>query len=399
MFDSVTVTVVSTVVLWAAQFLRAIGPFLVTIILGVFAWKLWRYYLLSIFVASRNWKLLEIKIPREVFKSPKAMELVLTAMWQTRQGPPMLRFRLNNRRPWYSLEITSDGGDIHFYIRTEEGYASLVTAALYANYPDIQVLEVPDYTHEITWDRPDSEWAFDAEEFGLAREDAYPITTYIDYGLDKDPKEEFKHDPLAQILEVFGSIPPDEKFWFQIVITAEKDNAWKEEGKKLVEKILERDKQREPGSFYFPPPLTKIEASTVEAIQRSIDKIAFRAGIRMFYWFKKGQETPDRDKMIFNSLNVFGSEHLNSIVRTKDLGYGFFFLDPFGIRDKQDRDSMYRGYVNRSWFWPPSNRGKWSIMTTEELATLFHVPGQVVGVPTLRRIESKRGEAPSNLPV
>ncbi len=38
-------------------------------------------------------------------------------------------------------------------------------------------------------------------------------------------------------------------------------------------------------------------------------------------------------------------------------------------------------------------------MTTEELATIFHIPGKVASTPTLARIPSKRSEAPANLPI
>jgi hypothetical protein len=39
-----------------------------------------------------------------------------------------------------------------------------------------------------------------------------------------------------------------------------------------------------------------------------------------------------------------------------------------------------------------------SVMTTEELATIYHFPGKVATTPTLGRIPSKRAEAPANLP-
>jgi hypothetical protein len=38
------------------------------------------------------------------------------------------------------------------------------------------------------------------------------------------------------------------------------------------------------------------------------------------------------------------------------------------------------------------------ILSTEELATIFHLPSTVIGTPTFKRAESKKGEAPSNLP-
>lgn len=39
------------------------------------------------------------------------------------------------------------------------------------------------------------------------------------------------------------------------------------------------------------------------------------------------------------------------------------------------------------------------IMSVEELATIFHIPGTSVVTPTLTRVESTRKEAPANLPI
>ena len=40
-----------------------------------------------------------------------------------------------------------------------------------------------------------------------------------------------------------------------------------------------------------------------------------------------------------------------------------------------------------------------TVLSTEELATIFHFPGATVTTPTLTRVPSKRAEAPSDLPV
>ena len=39
------------------------------------------------------------------------------------------------------------------------------------------------------------------------------------------------------------------------------------------------------------------------------------------------------------------------------------------------------------------------VLNTEELATLWHFPGQILKVPTLTRIESKEASPPPNLPI
>jgi hypothetical protein len=38
------------------------------------------------------------------------------------------------------------------------------------------------------------------------------------------------------------------------------------------------------------------------------------------------------------------------------------------------------------------------VLNVEELATLWHFPGQMLKVPTLERIESKEASPPTNLP-
>jgi hypothetical protein len=39
------------------------------------------------------------------------------------------------------------------------------------------------------------------------------------------------------------------------------------------------------------------------------------------------------------------------------------------------------------------------ILSSEELATLFHIPGRVSTTPSLERIEAVKSDAPQNLPI
>ena len=39
------------------------------------------------------------------------------------------------------------------------------------------------------------------------------------------------------------------------------------------------------------------------------------------------------------------------------------------------------------------------VMSVEELATIYHIPGTAVVTPNLSRVESNRKEAPANLPI
>ena len=64
---------------------------------------------------------------------------------------------------------------------------------------------------------------------------------------------------------------------------------------------------------------------------------------------------------------------------------------------------MVEAYRRRQFFYEPFSfgipRDDIMVMSTEELATVFHIPSQAVMTPTLHRLQSATSEAPSNLPV
>ena len=51
-----------------------------------------------------------------------------------------------------------------------------------------------------------------------------------------------------------------------------------------------------------------------------------------------------------------------------------------------------------SLFWPAYFHVQTFVLNVEELATMWHFPGQILKVPTLERIESKEASPPTNLP-
>src|SRR5207237_1366368 len=152
------------------------------------------------------------KIPRDVFKSPIAMELMLLALHQTGgEGTFLAKFWEGRVRSWFSLEIASFGGDVHFYIWTRKNMRDIVESQLYAQYPDIEVTGVAGYIKNVAFEpNVNDAWGV---QYVYTKPDAYPIKTYVDFGLDKDPKEELKHDPLTSVLELLGSIKEGENIW------------------------------------------------------------------------------------------------------------------------------------------------------------------------------------------
>ncbi len=398
------------------------GPFFLAYVF----WHQWIHYIQAKWQANLNWVLLEIRLPKEIHKSPVAMEIALNALYQT--GGESTWYDRNikgNQRDWFSLEMVSIEGNIKFFIRTHEKYKNIIEAQLYAQYTDIEIFVVPDYTLYVDYRTEKSEWSMTSMEYNLAKPDPYPIKTYVDYGLDKEGiKEEFKIDPLTSVIEYLGSIGKGEQIWIQILVRAakkryrKKDGSmgdWKDEGTEIIDTLTKRNEKTPEGTPVFKMMMaTKGENEIIAAIERSMGKLGFDCGIRVAY-LGKGEK--------FNMTNVIALKGLYRAFTTKNLnefdmhsqtfGYDYpwqsyisfenFVFIPEITFDKnyfinRDRKDQFEAYKHRSWFYLP-HKIKPFVLTTEELATIYHFPGGVSQTPTFGRIPSRKGEAPVDLPV
>jgi len=384
----------------------------------------WLYYRRSKYWQGLGSVLLEIKLPKEIFKSPAAMEVVLSAMHQTAdESSWWQKYWLGQTRAWFSLELISTGGNIRFFIWTRKKYRNSLEGHLYSQYPGVEVYEAEDYTKNFYFD-PAKHRMFGVQ-WELAKADPFPIKTYVDYGLDKDPKEEFKVDPIATSLEFLSTVTAGHNVWIQIIIRAHKKDkkkalpwskkiekfawsetvdSWQEEAKEQKDKILKELKaEKEEGGFPRIP--TKGEAETIAALERSVSKIGFDTCIRSVYF------ADDKDQ--FNGMYVGGtfgyfkqyaSAEFNGFKPTG--WYAAFDTDPLRDWWKSDKKFPYKlldEYKLRRFFFSPY-MGKWFyskpfILNAEELATIYHFPGSIAAAPTFTRVPSKKSEAPSNLPI
>ena len=72
-----------------------------------------------------------------------------------------------------------------------------------------------------------------------------------------------------------------------------------------------------------------------------------------------------------------------------------------GTLDSDGPNRELAAYKLRSFFYPPYENFLQNsfILNAEELATIYHFPGNVSVTPTLSKIASKKSEPPSNLPI
>jgi len=421
MFDFLPPEIISAFRL-AFGYIYDYGPIWLPLAFIVSFFNAWVYFRRSAYWQKLGSVLLEIRLPREIFKSPAAMEIVLGAMHQTADESGWYwKYWKGQTRSWFSLEIASFGGDVHFYVWCRKKYQTSIENHIYSQYPGVEVHEVEDYTKSYYFDpNKHNLWAC---EWKLTMADPFPIKTYIDYGLNKDPKEEYKVDPLASMLEFLGSTTSGQSVWFQILIRAhvkdrsrplpwsgakktkltefkwsEDYDAWQEEAKEEIDKIIKKFRP-EGGPVRMP---TEGEKSSIEALERSITKFPFDVGIRTIYIAEKEKYSATYIGGIIGSFKQFGSPGSNGFSPKGWLGYFDRPWKKWFRSDEKLKPLVIEEYKLRRYFFSPYRSryfySKPFILNIEELATLFHLPGAVVGTPTLSRVPSKKSEAPSNLP-
>ena len=399
-------------------------PTLALILITVW-WPLWLNYVRSKRYLNLKYSVFEIKLPKETFKSPQAMELFLHALHNTSDGNFFKRFWGGESRPWYSLELASIGGQVKFYMWGEDGRKIGLMSALYAQFPGIEVRQVEDYTKN-TFYNPvtDKYWC---AEFTLNSDKPFPIKTYIDWGLDKDPKEEFKVDPLVPGLEFLASVAPGQQVWIQLIIRAHKKeqikpgfffkphDKWKDDTEAAINeimkrdpktrKVLEKDKETgkdKPGDSYILPSLSDVEKEQVAALSKKITKLPFDVCARVMYIAtKKTFDTPFGIGGLISFFKAFNTEHLNGFKPNGDKWTPYLdapWKDYRDIRRNRYTNECLLQYKMRATYFPPYV-GTNLVLNTEEVATIYHFPGSVAATPTLERVPSKKGEAPANLPV
>jgi len=94
---------------------------------------------------------------------------------------------------------------------------------------------------------------------------------------------------------------------------------------------------------------------------------------------------------------------LNGFAPQNGTAFDYPWQDFTGAKLMKKKEKMMFLYRNRSFFYPEFYPGGYEytpfVMTTEELATIYHFPGDVSRTPTLSRITAKRAEPPANLPI
>jgi hypothetical protein len=365
--------------------------------------------------------LLEVQLPPEVEKSPLAMELFLTTLWNSGgESTFIARIWKGNYRPIWSLEIASNEGRVSFYLHIRKAWRNIVEARLYGQYPESKISEVEDYAAKLPFSL--EEYDIWGTEYAKSKPGAVPIKTYVDYQLDKNPDTpEIQIDPITNILEYFSHIGEGEYLWLQIIMKARKKDEWYgfydykhdhyvDAGKAEIAKMMANAGARAKALVGEDPQLqaqaeargltllTESERRRVEAIEHAMGKLIFECGMRGVYISKKGRFNPVNIGSLVRLFDPVRSNDFNALNPARGLSiFDYPWQDFNNIRRNFIKKQLFEYYKNRAYFYVPYDQVP-VFFNTEELATLWHFPNSKTAPPGLERVASKRAEAPANLP-
>jgi len=336
------------------------------------------------------------EVTRELISSAESMYSTLFSIY--RGGFKNAFYNQLYRNRHIALEIVASKKEIFFYVVAPTILAPTVQKTLTTHYPEAVVEEVEG--HNIFSKERKMKGVVFGEAFGR-RNFHYPIRTYLN----------LESEPIEAITNAFSMLETDEGAALQILIrpanakrlkgidrTAEKvvkgpesggGNFLSEFAKDVVKPGSSSEEEKPPEAYRA----TAEEEEISKDISRKSSKFGFESRVRVVVSARDDHRAGLVFDQLKNAFTQFGSPMVN----------GFKFKK---ISQKKEKEKMITSYILRffddSVFGSerlfPKKRGFRLLLSTEELATLFHPPNALVRTPGINWLSSRSSSAPVNLP-
>jgi hypothetical protein len=403
--------------------------------------------------ASADWVLLRMVVPKEdpkePTKGPLVAEQILSALYGVYKKLSLFQFFRGTAQDKFSFEIANIGNEIYFYVHTLKKYQKMVEGQIYAHYPEVEISEVEDYvkseieiSHLATTSpagrqstvvsgeeslvdyESSSDRGFQkvnalgrayVAELKLSTSHLWPVKTY-DYFVNKDDKTLI--DTLSGLTSAMSKLNNKaDQAWYQVVIRP-RSAKWAKYSRVFFDSLRAGYFQKpswlmewvsslyvvpssffhwfllRPFMFFFRilwrvlgqlNPIEKTfgsdERSEVgfsfwEVPKRKFSQHGFQVDIRCAY-VSDGQEEASRLKLqeMVSSFHQFTWGETNGF-KLATMGTSTSLRERFKTRSCSQR----------------------MLLSTEEIATVFHLPMHTLETPNIVWVRSKKLEPPPNLP-
>lgn len=310
---------------------------------------------------SLNSTLLQVTLPRDNEIKIDAAEQLFSNFATLRKGGRLSFLKL---QPALSFEIVGLPGDIRFYVNTPNKFKDLVEKQINGAYPDAEIKVVEEKEakpgqvigNEYNIFPEDGKVAYASLKLGSS--DYMPIKVYKD----------LPTDPLSSITSVLAKMTEGEGAAIQIMVSPA-DSKWKKYGKAHISRTKKAESNPETAKY-------SADAKELEAVENKTSKPGFNVVVRIVVASSSKEAAEAHLGNIVNAFSQFNG--LNSFKKNKIRFKGLFMAD-----------FIYR-------FLPIWNQT--SVLTSEELATIFHFPNKSITTPHIFWLTSKRAPAPAQIP-
>jgi len=175
-------------------------------------------------------------------------------------------------------------------------------------------------------------------------------------------------DPLSSITSVLAKMTEGEGAAIQILV-APANSKWQKSGRAYIAKTKKTEANPETAKYTSDP-------KEIEAIENEISKPGFNFVVRIVVSSRTKESAQAHLDNIINAFSQF--DGLNSFTKNRHIFKAMFITD-----------FIYR-------YMPMHDQT--SVLTSEELATIFHFPNKSVTTPNIFWLTAKRAPAPAQIP-
>ncbi len=327
--------------------------FVLTIIVGYFA---------VLFLKMKKREKISLEMVTLQVKMPKENEIKIDAAEQM-----FASFAGLKKTGWLSFlevddslafEVVGKKGDIRFYVSAPSRIIDLVEKTIYSFYPtaDLQKVDEPNIFTE------DGHVAYGAL---VQKQAAYlPLKTYKDLPTDS----------MSTLTSALSKMDDEEGAMVQILIRPS-DSRWKGAGRSYVASTKRTEANPEKATF-------KNDPKALEKIEEKCGKPGFQTLIRIAVSAKNKDTANAHLRNIRNAFSQLGSDQ-NYMRKARIIFKGGFMINFiykfFPIFELPFFDLI-------------------SILSSEELATLFHFPNKTVETPYIAWLKAKTAPVSAEVP-
>ena len=300
---------------------------------------------------SLEFVMLQVAVPRDNEVKIDGAEQMFASLFSVKKSGGLLGFLKPQEH--LSFEIVAKKEDIRFYVSVPEKLKDLVEKQIHGTYPGADVKEVDEYS--VFSDH--GKVAFAAMK--LSNASFYPIQIFKD----------LPTDPLSSLTAGLAKMGDNEGAVVQVLISPA-SSKWQKAGRSFISKTKKEEADPETAKY-------SIDPKTYEEIENKCSKPGFETTIRMVVSSTTKESAEAHLSNLTSSFSQYNSDH-NSFTKVKTRLKKLFMID-----------FIYR--------YQPLFGAK-SILSTEELATIYHFPNKSVETPHIFWLNAKRAPAPALIP-